>query len=124
MAVEYAVVTAEGMTDYEMRLELAIIRQMNRVCREQGARLIVLDIPKPDLPHTFLPSIPPALRTGIQNLGVDVIGSMDVLSGLNGVAEIHVAHGHRHISELTHSLFAIALGQRMLASPASIAQSE
>ncbi len=121
-AAEYAVVTAAGMTDYEMRLELAILRQMNRVCREHGTRLIMLDIPKPDLLQTFVPSMSPALLSNLRDAGVDVIGSMDILSDLNGTAEIHVAHGHRHISELTHTLFALALGQRMLAEQVAATQ--
>ena len=78
--------------------------------------------------YFFLYSSIPAgiisLRTGIRNPGVDVIGSMDVLSGPNGAAEIRVPHGHLHISELNHSLFAVALRRRMLAKQVLIAQTE
>ena len=34
---------------------------------------------------------------------------------LDGAAELHVAHGHNHISELTHALIGIELGRRIFA---------
>lgn len=121
-ATEYAIVTNEEITDYQIRLELALVRRMNEACRACGARLIILDTPKPRLPHSFTPSIPPALRNGIRQAGVDLILSTDVLSNLDGAAEFHVAHGHHHISELTHTLFGAALGQCILAQQITIPQ--
>jgi hypothetical protein len=46
---------------------------------------------------------------------IEYISSESVLDRFAGTAEMHLPHGHHHISELTHTVFGIEIGRRILA---------
>jgi hypothetical protein len=49
---------------------------------------------------------------------IELIDSHNLLQKYEGAAELHVPHGHNHISEFTHSLIGIEVGQRLLSADA------
>lgn len=106
---DYAVPTRAGPSDYEAALAVALLERMQRFCESRGMRLIVADIPRTGAPYEALSSLPQTLPAGLETLS-----SESVLGELNGAALLHVPHGHRHISELTHALLGAALGRRIL----------
>ena len=93
---------------------MALLERMARFCSEHKARLIVVDIPSMPGPYRFASSIPERMRERLAASGIEVIDSRALLGALDGAAEFHVAHGHHHISELTHALIGARLGERIV----------
>ena len=58
-------------------------------------------------------SIPERMRQQLASAGIEVIDSQALLGQLEGAAEFHVPHGHNHVSELTHALIGVKLGERI-----------
>lgn len=107
---EYAVATKKRHSDAEVALAVALLERMREFCQRQGIRLIVVDIPRPAGRGPTAPSLPPGLVPGIE-----LVASGELVREFDGAAELHVAHGHNHISELTHALIGIELGRRIFA---------
>lgn len=114
---EYAVATAADVTPKQLALAAALLERMQRFCSDRGIRLIVIDIPARTGPFRFASSIPPELSAAMQTAGIEVLQSASVLDALDGAAQVHVPHGHHHISETTHALIARAIGTQLLARP-------
>lgn len=106
---DYAVPSKTGHSDYEVALAAALIERMQRFCERRGMRLIVADIPRPGGAYEASASLPPQLPQG-----VEAVPTLSLLGELHGAAQLHVPHGHRHISELTHALIGAELGRRIL----------
>jgi hypothetical protein len=110
--LEYAVAMKEGHSEHEVALAVALIERMQRWCRERGIRLIVVDIPRPDAAYRLLESLPAGAA---RSLGaMELVSSRELLGEFDGAAQLHVAHGHRHISEFTHTVIGVELGRRIL----------
>jgi len=107
---EYAVATKTRHSDGEGALAAALLERMREFCQGHGIRLIVVDIPRPAGRGPAAPSLPPGLVPGIE-----LVASEELLREFDGAAELHVGHGHHHISELTHALIGIELGRRIFA---------
>lgn len=107
--LEYAVATRTGHSTYETGLAAALLQRMSEYCKARGIRLIVVDIPQPRGRYEMAESVPAGMLRE-----VELVDSRALLGGLDGAAEVHVAHGHRHISELTHTLIGVELGKRIL----------
>jgi len=60
-----------------------------------------------------VPSLPPALATRLQALGVEIVSGSVLLEPYDGAAETHVPHGDRHISEFTHTLLGVEIARRV-----------
>ncbi len=107
---EYAVATKSRHSDAEVALAVALLERMRAFCERHAMRLIVVDIPRPARRGAAAPSLPAGLVPGIE-----LVASAELVGELDGAAELHVAHGHNHISELTHALIGIELGRRIFA---------
>ena len=105
---EYAVATKARHSEAEVALAAALIARMREFCERNGMRLIVVDIPRPAGRGASAPSLPPQTVPDIE-----LVASGELLRELDGAAELHVAHGHNHISELTHALIGVELGRRI-----------
>ena len=112
---EHAVPTGDGPGEPEIALAAALIERMQRFCAERGIRLVVVDIPTRPAPHRFASSLPPAFLAKLEAAGVEVLSSARMLADFDGAGALHVAHGHQHISELTHTLIGVELGRRFAA---------
>ena len=108
---EYAVPTAERASDYETALAVALLERMHAFCRERGIRLLVLDIPR----ISGEASMDAAMVSRAAQLGDALIDGSALLSDYAGVAELHVPHGARHISEFTHTMLGVAAARRIAA---------
>jgi hypothetical protein len=110
-AVEYAVAETGDVGEYETRLMAALLQRMSRFCHANGMQLIVVDVPALSDTEPFESSVVPALRDTVRASSDVYLDSAATLSELAGVVEIHVPHGHRHISEFTHLALGTALGR-------------
>lgn len=122
-APEYAVPTEASTSPLQITLAAKLIERMHEFCKSRGIRFIVVDIPTSVGRYRYASSMPPALVEHLAASKIEVIESKQVLAGTDGVAEIHVPHGHRHISEFTHSLIGIEIGRR-LAMPGAAKKSQ
>ena len=113
--VEYAVPTEETFTDYQTSLAAALIRRMYGFCHEHNCKLVILDIPKASKKTSVKSSLTPALLQGIEGFYDGHIDSEALLADYNNVAELHVPHGQRHISEFTHVLLGRSVAREIIA---------
>jgi hypothetical protein len=107
-AIEYAVAKKSRHSEAQVALAVALIERMRVFCESRGIRLIVVDIPRPDKDRRVRASLPAGALPG-----VETVSSVELLADYDGVAELHVAHGHHHISEFTHALIGAELGRRI-----------
>jgi len=105
-AVDYAVATKQ-QSKYDVELAAALVERMQRFCESRGIRFVVVDIPQAVAPYQFASSI-------LFSKDFEVIGSRGLLGQFGGAAEVHLPHGHNHISEFTHALIGAELGKRIL----------
>jgi hypothetical protein len=110
---EHAVASDGEVSTYQLALASALIERMRAFCEARGIRLIVADIPRRVDRYRFDTSLPQAERVALRAGGVEVLEVRELLEELDGAADFHVPHGHRHISELTHALIAKELGRRI-----------
>lgn len=113
-AFEYAVPSADTLSDFQIALTAALIDRMYQFCAERGIRLLILDIPKAGGPHRFETSMPKSLREKLPEQ-VEIIDSRVLFERYEGIAELHPPNGHKHISEFAHTLFGYEIGRRLLA---------
>lgn len=105
---EYAVAT-QSHSGHEVQLAKALVERMRAFCESRGMRLILVDIPRTgEDDHAFAESLSAGALPG-----VEIVSSRTLLGEFDGVAQFHVAHGHRHISEFTHALIGAELGRRI-----------
>jgi hypothetical protein len=123
MSTELAVATGH-IGAYEKRLTARLIERMYRLCKERGTVFIVLDVPQYVGPGEFSTSLPSDLLEEFQANSDALIRSEPILSPYRHLAEFHVPHGQRHISELSHMLLGVAAAQTIqgLAPSGRIAQ--
>jgi len=95
---EKSVASASDSSKYETDLTVALLERMGRFCA--GA-------------HRFETSIPERMRERLAAANIEVLDSRALLGELDGAAEFHVPHGHNHISELTHALIGVRLGEKI-----------
>jgi hypothetical protein len=98
---------------YQQDLAERLLSRMQETCAKAGVRLIVVDIPSWKAIDDFESSIPPAVLSEVQSHQVEVLTSEAALGRYRGVAEIFVAHGQHHISEMAHLQIAMALADLM-----------
>jgi len=112
MEEEYAVKqedTNAGIALYKQNLARALVERLYAVCRSNNMALVILDIPQlGDGDHSFQSSIPADLRTSFEMHSDVLIASDAVLRDYDGIADLFVPHGQRHISEITHMLLGVA----------------
>ncbi len=112
---EYAVPKSDGPAPQEVALAAALIERMQRFCDAHGARFIVIDIPLRTGPEAIASSLPPALKERLAQDGIELVSSEALLGRFAGGPQMHVPHGHQHISEFTHSMIGVEVAQRVLA---------
>ncbi|MBI5802532.1 MAG: hypothetical protein HZA92_17635 [Verrucomicrobia bacterium] len=112
--VESAIAT-RAVDEHETRLAAALLERLGGFCRSHGIKSLVLDLPQTDERSAARASLNPAARTAAERHCDGVLAYAAIIQPFAGVADLHVAHGQRHITEFTHTLLGVAAGQRMLA---------
>lgn len=116
---EYAT-AVQTTNEGEISLMAALVSRLSQFCRTRGILFVVLDIPiKLDKGiGAFTTSIPPSILESFRrDADVLLLGS-DVLGPYQGLTDIHVEHGHQHISELSHLMFGVNAAQEILSKKA------
>jgi lysophospholipase L1-like esterase len=106
LETEYALPKA-NVGNYEYDLTLALVRRMHAFCRAHDIRFIIVDIPQPTRTG-FAPSVPPELTAEFRANADDYIDSTELFAPYDGVAEMFVPHGQRHISEFSHLMIGVS----------------
>ena len=116
---EYAIPTTSVFTAHQIELAAALIERMHRFCTQRGIRFIAVDVPFfGDGPYSYTSSVPAELADKLHAAGIEYISSDQVFADFEGAAELHVQHGQRHITEFTHTMLGLAIGQRLTAPSA------
>jgi GDSL-like lipase/acylhydrolase family protein len=110
---EYAVARPSKLTDRQIELAARLIERMQSFCTQHGILLLVADIPAPRSNLGYRSSLPAALTARLDAAGVERLDSTAMLKDFDGVVELHVPHGARHISEFTHAMIGVELGRRI-----------
>jgi lysophospholipase L1-like esterase len=109
---EYAIPT-RNVTEYQINLAEKLIERVYKFCKSKDIRLIIVDIPQLDNVN-FKTSVPPNLKKTMIDNSDCFIDSDILLFEYRWIGEIHVPHGQRHISELTHLLTGIAIAKNVI----------
>jgi len=113
-ALEYAVSTREKYTQYQEDLTSKLIERMYHFCKQNNIKLIILDIPQAHGQNQSRTSFTPNILKTI-SLNSDKYFTTDMLfSDYNGVVQLNVPHGHRHISEFTHAILGVSAAKYIL----------
>jgi len=104
---EYAIATQDQFSNYQLELAARLFERMFEYCRDRGIRLIIIDVPAPDQTGGVSSSVPEELMPTVLANSDAFIDSRTLFRDLGGVAEIHVPHGARHISEFSHTLIGV-----------------
>ncbi len=113
---EYAIPATTRLSEYQIALAAALIERMHRFCEARAIRLIVVDIPVGLEPYRFVSSFPPQLVARLRAGGIEYLNSESLFADFDGVAEIHLPHGQRHISEIAHTLIGISISRSLRTS--------
>jgi lysophospholipase L1-like esterase len=111
--MEYAIPTQDEFTDYQSSLTSALIKRMYNFCHKNNIKLIIMDIPKITAKNRFKTSFSVSLLQTIMNYSDGYVVSDSLLDDYAGVAEIFLPHGHRHISEFTHTLLGVSVAKKI-----------
>ena len=112
--LEYAIPSQNNISDYQKELTSALIARMYKFCQNNNIKLIIIDIPKITDGKLIQPSVPESLIENIKNNSDGYISSKSLIAEFAGVAEIHRLHGHRHISEFTHTIFGVSIAKEII----------
>lgn len=110
---EYAIPTQVNPSEREIALTASLLERMKQFCDQRGIRLIVVDLPFPESRYRFNSSLPPALRDRLKQAHIEFIDSNLLFQPYHGAVEIHVPHGYKHVSEFSHGLVGVEVGQRL-----------
>jgi len=111
---EFAVPQKEEFSSYEIDLAAALLKRMHKVCADNDIPFIIVDIPLQVVDSKVMSSFPAELRPMASRYSDAFIDSTELFEQYAGAAELHVPHGHRHISEFSHALIGAAVGRQIL----------
>jgi len=110
---EYAIPMQETVSDYQVRLAAALIKRMHQFCKAHNIKLVIADIPVLTAQNGIRSSFPVSMINSVRAHSDAFIFSESLLAEHNGAVELHVPHGHRHISELTHAILGVSIGREV-----------
>ncbi len=113
---EYAVPQKDEYSSYEIELAAALLERMHRICRDNGITLVIVDIPLLVRDGEVVSSFPDSLQAAAREHSDIFIDSTELFAAYAGAVELQLPHGHHHISEFSHALIGVAIGERVLRS--------
>ncbi len=111
--VEYAIPTQNKFSDYQQSLTFALIQRMYDFCNKNNIKFVIIDIPTMKNNSMFKSSFPDSMSEKIINVCNAYIDSDSLLNDYNGVAQVHMPNGARHISEFTHTFLGVAAAKKI-----------
>jgi len=107
---EYAVRVSE-VSNYEEELVVALLNRIKAVAHAANIPFIIVEIPRTDPTgrELWLPAVPDSFVPSISSTCDVYLPARSYLEGVE--TNVHVPHGHRHITEQTHDKIARALAQ-------------
>jgi hypothetical protein len=113
-AVEFAVPTNNVSSDYGSALTMSLIKRMSDFTKKRNIGLIIMDIPLMSEDGKFESSVSSRKdkQAMIENSD-DFVAGYTLLEKYDGVAELHVPHGLKHISEFTHTMRGISAANKI-----------
>lgn len=102
---EYASKTQEtGRRERELTSRL--LERLYTACHERGVFLVVLDLPQASGPESRIkPSVPDEMIPFMRRHSDAFVDSREAFRAVQGgFQQLHVPHGQRHISEMTHEI--------------------
>lgn len=108
--IEYTARTS-SVDEYQKNLALALLQGMKDVTAAAHVPLVVVDIPETASPG-WAPSIPNDMMKDVAKLADAYVPASSYLTGIPD-SDVHVPHGNRHISEMTHKRIADALNRAL-----------
>src|SRR5215510_9814570 len=118
MATEFAVKQEDNDTNVatlKNDLTIAIINRMHGFCQSNKILFVLLEIPQLDKNgRDFRPSISSELVDRFSQGSDVIIRSTNALMDYQGMTDLFVPHGQRHISETTHMLLGVAAAKGII----------
>ncbi|NND55516.1 MAG: hypothetical protein HKN56_11180 [Gammaproteobacteria bacterium] len=111
---EYAVPQKTEYSNYEIALAEALLERLHQVCKDNGITLVVVDIPLLVRDGEVVSSFPDSLQEAARQHSDIFIDSKTLFSDYAGAIELQLPHGHHHISEFSHALIGVAIGEGVL----------
>ena len=111
---EFAVPQKDAHSDYEVALAAALLARIYEVCSQNQIKCVLVDIPLQVVDGAVKSSFPGALRATAVRHSDAFVDSEVVFGEYAGVTELHLPHGHNHISEFSHALIAVETGRKIL----------
>jgi lysophospholipase L1-like esterase len=114
-------VSIETNTQYAPSLlerERLLIERMYKFCQDNDVKLIILDMPDilsyeldqaEQYSRDFQTSIPEGLLQTMTDHSDYLLNSEDILAKYRGVAELHIPHGQRHLTEFGHLIYGMKI---------------
>jgi len=112
--LEYAVSTRENFTQYQEDLTAKLIERMYQFCKQHDIKLIILDIPQVHNQNQSYTSLTPNLLKTVSHNSDKYFTTDMLFSDYNGIVQLNVPHGHRHISEFTHAILGVSAAKYLL----------
>jgi hypothetical protein len=113
---EFAVPQQDVYSDYEIDLTAALLARLYEVSQQNAIKLVVVDIPLQVVDQAVVSSFPGPLRDRAEQFSDAFIDSETLFSDYAGVTDLHMPHGHHHITEFSHTLIGAAVGRAILGS--------
>jgi hypothetical protein len=111
---EYALPRQSVPSTYEKELAKLLLGQIMACCRSYNIRFVLVDIPQV-VGNNFQNSMDQELVTYVKQKGGIYIDTASLLlAPYRDLAEIHVPNGARHITEFTHLMVGVKVGQVIL----------
>jgi hypothetical protein len=107
---EYAI-PVDKVSAYQSKLAGKIIERTYRFCKQNNIKLIILDLPTISKRNEIQSSVTPDLQDLMRANSDVFMYSKELLHPYRNVADFHLPHGSRHISELTHMIFGIEIAR-------------
>ena len=112
--LEYANARQHEYSDYEIELASSILERLYKFCSDNDIKLVIIDVPSKDAQGRLTSSFPSSLLSSARDNSDAYVDSIDLLLDYSGVAELHLPHGHRHISEFTHTVIGTDTAKKII----------
>lgn len=110
---EYATAQQQTYSNYQINLASSLLERIYKICSENDIKLVIIDIPSQSKQGEIISSFPSSLLSSARHNSDAYVDSAALLSDYSKVGELHVPHGHRHISEFTHTIIGVAAAKKI-----------